>query len=109
LRIWRKGKGLSQEALGRKLGFGDQWKTYQSYESGRNPWPEATKEKLRRMGYQGPFEEEIVSEPVPAYVTREDFAEWKGFWKGGEEKVLQLLRDLDRRLRELEKRAGISE
>lgn len=57
LRAWRKSKDYSQEDLGRKLGLGDQWKTYQSYESGRTPFPESLKKKLRAMHYDGPFPE----------------------------------------------------
>lgn len=51
----------------------------------------------------------MPAEPVSDFISREDFAEWRGYWKAGEEKLLALVKDLDRRVRELERRNGISE
>ena len=74
LREWRKTKELSQEQLGRKLGLGDKWKTYQSYESGRTEPPQSIKDKLRKMEFQGPWPYEegsalvTVAEPAVPYL-----------------------------------------
>jgi hypothetical protein len=48
---------MSQEALGRELGFGDKWKTYQAYESGRAPMPQEVKDRLVGLGFDGQFPE----------------------------------------------------
>jgi transcriptional regulator with XRE-family HTH domain len=105
LREWRKSKELSQEALGRKLGFGDQWKTYQSYESGRTVPPQSIKDKLKKFGYAWPSEE-AKSNQDAATLTREEFAEWRGYWKAGTEKLLSDLVDQSRRIAELEKQVS---
>lgn len=71
LREWRKSEKLSQEQVGRKLGFGDQWKTYQPYESGRTVPDQGIKDKLEKMGYRGPYGK---AQFAPAGPTREEFA-----------------------------------
>jgi transcriptional regulator with XRE-family HTH domain len=69
LREWRKSKEFTQEELGRKLGLGDQWKTYQSYETGRTEPPQSIKDKLKGMGYKwGP---EISPHVTPGFPEKE--------------------------------------
>jgi len=69
--------------------------------------------KIRKLGYVGPWPSEEAKEasaPVGGpYVTVADFAEWRGYWRAGTERVLEeaeamkkQIADLARRLDRLE-------
>lgn len=80
---WRRRKGISQEAIGKKLGYGDKWPTYAAQERGDNPLPESVAAKLRTMGYDGPMpQEETGTTPNGAYITRDEFLDQMGNLKG---------------------------
>jgi transcriptional regulator with XRE-family HTH domain len=104
---YRKSKGLSQEQFGKKLGLSQA--TYQTYESGRSAIPPEIQAKIRKLGFVDRFpQEEGQDTPAPAgpALTREEFAEWRGYWKKGTEELLQRLEDLTRRVDQLEKRSS---
>lgn len=77
LSTWRRDKGLSQEAMGRKLGLGEKWKNYPNWESGRSPFPKEIREKLTKMGYGGAFSDEPSAAPA-GLVSREELATLRG-------------------------------
>lgn len=55
LKAWRKLVKLRQEDVADQLG--EPRPTYQAWESGRAPFPPEVREKLRDLGYLGPFPE----------------------------------------------------
>lgn len=61
--------------------------------------------KIRKLGYTGPWPREEAQEaPAPAggpYVTEKDFAEWRGYWRGGMEALLKRVDDLEDQVRKL--------
>lgn len=75
LGAFRKGKGLSQEEFGKKLGLSQA--TYQSYESGRTSIPEDIQAKIRRMGYDGPWPKDLIQE-APAPVSEREIGKLEG-------------------------------
>lgn len=105
LKEWRKSKGWSQADLAEKLG-GNQ-KTYGAYETGRNDIPHDVRAKLKKMGYTGPWpREEAPASAGGPYVTEAAFAEWRGYWRGGMEGVLERLKALEDQVQKLRQQAG---
>ncbi len=49
---------------------------------------------------------ESKASPSGDFISREEFAEWRGYWKKGTEELLQRLEDLARKVDQLEKRAS---
>ncbi len=78
-----------------------------AYKTGRNEIPMKLQEAIRKLGYAGPWPREEVKEgAAPAegvYLTKEEFAEWRGYWRAGTEKLLEQLEDLARKVDRLEK------
>lgn len=56
--------------------------------------------KIRKLGYSGPWPEDVKDSAGEA-LTREEFAEWRGYWKGGMEGVLARLEALEDQVRKL--------
>ncbi len=102
LKNWRVGKGLTQGELADKVGSNQ--KSYSAYETGRTAVPGEIQAKLRKLGYSGPFPHEEKAKPEGDFITREEFAEWRGYWKAGTENLLERLEDLTRKVDQLEKR-----
>ena len=111
----------SQQALSAELGY-EKWTTYAAQEQGKNPLPAEIKALLRGRKYKFegrfPDEEEAQEAPAPAggpYVTEKAFEDVPGRLKRLEEDsravlpLVQAVRDLDARVRELEKRLERSE
>lgn len=108
MREWRKSKGYTQDSLAEILKIN--LKSYSAYETGRTEIPHEVKKRLEKAGYNGSYSQEAVKEDAPPYLThlltREEFAEWRGYWKAGTEKLLTDLVDQARRIGELEKQVS---
>ena len=105
---WIKGKYRSQAAFAQKLGVDPtRLSRWLNLADGISDEYQA---KIRKLGYSGPWpDEESQEAPAPAggpYVTEKDFAEWRGYWRGGMEGVLERLKALEDQVRTLRQQAG---
>jgi predicted transcriptional regulator len=92
--------------MGKLLGAKAQ-STYQRWET--SPTSPAAKEALERArALYSKKKGKAWEAPAAAgpALTREEFAEWRGYWKKGTEELLQRLEDLARRIDQLEKRSS---
>jgi transcriptional regulator with XRE-family HTH domain len=104
---WIKDKHKTQAAFAEKMGVRQgRVSRWMSGEDGISP---EYQEKIRKLGYKGPWPERQAQEAAaPAgatYVTREELAELRGAvrahieqWERGQEKVLRRLEALARKL-----------
>jgi transcriptional regulator with XRE-family HTH domain len=71
---WRKKKGLSQQEMAKKLGYGTKWSTYAAQERGDNSFSAAIEAKLRAMEFHGRMPQEETKSPAQGdSVTRAEF------------------------------------
>lgn len=96
---WRDGEGWTQHQLADKLGVPRP--TFQKMESGVGPIPPKIQTKIRKLEYTGPWPREEAKESAGGVLTREEFAEWRGYLKAGMEGVLKRLDDLEGQVRKL--------
>jgi transcriptional regulator with XRE-family HTH domain len=107
--------GLKQTEFGKRIGQ-KQNAISQVIGAGREPSKAMIQKIITEFGInaewiytgKGPMKNE-GSRQLAEFVTREEFAEWRGYWKAGEEKVLSLIKDLDQRVQALERLRGRSE
>lgn len=53
--------------------------TYQAWEAGRTAIPPGVQAKLKKLGYDGPWPQDETKSPAQGdYITREEFAEYRG-------------------------------
>lgn len=114
---WIRSRFGSQDGLAEKLKVSVA--TVSAYKTGRINIPPKAQEAIRKLGYTGPWPNEEAQEaPAPAggpYVTEKAFEDVPGRLKRLEEDsravlpLVQAVRDLDARVRELEKRLERSE
>lgn len=108
MREWRKSKGYTQDSVAEILKIN--LKSYSAYETGRTEVPHEVKKRLEKAGYDGPWPQEEAKATstvdLSHLLTREEFAEWRGYWKAGTEKLLTDLVDQARRIGELEKQVA---
>lgn len=109
---WIREKWKTQIAFSEKLGVHQA--RVSKWLSGIDGISDEYQEKIRKMGYKGPWPQEEAKEvSAPAggpYATASDLAELKGAvrahveqWERGQEKVLQRLEDALRRIEQLER------
>jgi hypothetical protein len=62
---------------------------------------------IRKLGFEGllPYQEAEAAPDGP-YVTAEELAEWRGYWRAGMERVLERLDALEDRVRKLDQRGA---
>jgi hypothetical protein len=84
--------------------------TVSSWKTGRNGVPPEYQKQIRKLGFKGPWPREEAQEAAaggsPTYVTREEFAEWRGYWKAGTEELLKRLEALEDQVRKLSPPGG---
>ena len=76
LREWRESKGWEQADLAAKLG--KPRPTYQKMEAGTGPIRPKEQDKIRKLGYTGPWPREVAKKAAEAgdsYITRAEFDE----------------------------------
>jgi hypothetical protein len=108
----RKVLKKSQEALSAELGY-DKWATYAAQERGENPLPEEVKDRLRgkKYGFQGAWPDEEARESTAPPAMPEEVLKIKGRVEALESQLLAALvasKSLDQRVRELERRLGLT-
>lgn len=110
---WIKVKWGDQGTLAARLKPSVAKNTVSSWKTGRNRIPPDYQKQLRGMGYDGPMPHEEAQEaPAPAggpYATASEVAELRGAlkahieqWERGQEKVLERILDVVRRIEQLE-------
>lgn len=106
LKAIREALDLSQAAMGDlygvKQGVYQRWESAPNSRAGRDAM-----EKAKAIYRQRKKKEwELAPSAEGPYLTEKDFAEWRGYWRGGMEGVLKRLDDLEDQVRKLRQRAG---
>lgn len=103
----REALNLSQAEMGMlfgvKQGVYQRWEVTPSSPTAKDATLKAVEIYRKKKGKA--WTASIGTTPTIEALTREEFAEWRGYWKAGTEKLLERLEDLTRRVDELEKRA----
>jgi len=106
---WVTGKWKTQSALAEKLGV--RQGQISRWISGENEISDGYQEKIRKLGYKGPWPEKKAQEPAASaggpYVTEAAFEVWRKYWREGEEGVLKRLAALEDQVRKLRQQAGL--
>jgi transcriptional regulator with XRE-family HTH domain len=106
---WITGKWKTQVAFAEKMGV--RQSQISRWISGTNEISEEYQEKIRKLGYKGPWPERKAQEaPPPAggsYVTEAAFEVWRKYWREGEEGILKRLTTLEDQVQKLRQQAGL--
>jgi transcriptional regulator with XRE-family HTH domain len=108
----RKALGLNQEAMGElfgvKQGVYQRWEVAPNTEVSRSALEKARDiyQKKNKKPWDASKSKSSTTIDLSHLLTREEFAEWRGYWKAGTEKLLADLVDQGRRIAELEKQVA---
>lgn len=104
VRVRFKTQAKAAKALSTRQNVISNWVTGRN-----NPEPEMQQLLAEKYGYDGTWPDRSAKESPAGALTREEFAEWRGYWKSGMEGVLKRLDDLEDQVRTLSQRVKASE